>query len=136
MTPLLAISAKLATMPFFFAALPKACQTSSFFFIPHWWEYLPQSEFTTDAVGGCTINFNFPNDVWLVGLAVLDMLLRVAGLAAVVSIIIAGFQHQFTMGNAEKAAAARRRLYNSLIGLAIALIATAVVTFIGNQLAT
>ncbi|HET6864209.1 MAG TPA: hypothetical protein VFH37_03370 [Candidatus Saccharimonadales bacterium] len=103
-----------------------------FLFLPPWWEYIKSG--STDALGQCAPNFNFPTDIWLVGLAVLDMLLRLAGFVAVISIIIAGFQYQFTMGNPEKAAAARRRLYNSLIGLAIALIATAVVTFIGNEL--
>jgi hypothetical protein len=108
------------------------CPKKTFFFLPPWWEYLKNS--TTDALGQCSPTFSFPNDIWLVGLAVLDMLLRIAGFVAVISIIIAGFQHQFTMGDSQKAAAARRRIYNSLIGLAIALIATAAVTFIGNQL--
>ncbi|HET7827354.1 MAG TPA: hypothetical protein VFK97_00605 [Candidatus Saccharimonadales bacterium] len=109
-----------------------ACASKHFFFLPPWWEYLKNS--TTDALGQCSPTFNFPNDLWLVGLAILDMLLRLAGFVAVISIIIAGIQHQFTMGDPQKAAAARRRLYNSLIGLAIALIATAAVTFIGNEL--
>ena len=103
-----------------------------FLFLPSWWEYLKGG--TVDALGQCAPNFTFPGDIWLVGLAVLDMLLRLAGFLAVVSIIIAGFQYQFTMGDSQKAAAARRRIYNSLLGLAVALIATAAVTFIGNQL--
>jgi hypothetical protein len=119
-----------AKLPYVFAAAP--CAPHSFFFLPPWWEYLKLS---TDAIGECSPVFTFPNDVWLVGLAVLDMLLRLAGFAAVISIMIAGTQHLFTGGNPDKAASARRRLYNSLIGLAIALIATAVVTFLGNQVA-
>jgi hypothetical protein len=120
----------LAKLPYVFAA--GACAPHKFFFLPTWWEYLKLS---TDSIGQCSPVFTFPNDLWLVGLAILDMLLRIAGFAAVVSIMIAGAQHLFTSGNPDKAAAARRRIYNSLIGLAIALIATGVVTFIGNQLA-
>ncbi|HVS78848.1 MAG TPA: hypothetical protein VHD84_00985 [Candidatus Saccharimonadales bacterium] len=135
------IAVLFAKISIFFAAAGDTCTLNKphFFFIPPWWEYLSGR---IDTLGECSPTFsnaagNFQlNSIWLVGLAVLDMLLRIAGFAAVVSIIIAGFQHQFTMGNADKAAAARRRLYNSLIGLAIALIATAVVTFIGNQLAS
>jgi hypothetical protein len=122
-------------VPVFLGTVPDACKGHTFLFLPSWWEYL-QAKLTVDAIGSCSVNFSFPGDIWLVGLAILDMLLRIAGFVAVVSIIIAGFQHQFTMGSPDKAAAARRRLYNSLIGLAIALIATALVTFIGNQLAT
>lgn len=117
-------------------SLPQACQSGNFLFLPHWWEFLPPARFTTDpTLGDCNINFIFPGDILTVGLAVLDMLLRIAGFVAVISIIIAGFQYQFTMGDIQKAAAARRRIYNSLIGLAIALIATATVSFIGKSLA-
>ena len=100
----------------------------SFFFLPSWWEYL-----STKA--NCDVVFNPPGDIWLVGLAIIDMLLRLAGFLAVVSIIIAGFQMQFAGGNPEKAATARRRVLNSVYGLIIALIATAIVTYIGNRLA-
>jgi hypothetical protein len=128
MPPLL--TAKITPFLFSVACTPA---NTHFLFLPPWWEYLKGG--TIDALGQCAPNFTFPGDVWSVGLAILDMLLRIAGFAAVVSIIIAGFQHQFTMGDPQKAATARRRIYNSLIGLAIALIATALVTFIGNQLA-
>src|SRR5665213_100264 len=123
---------KLFSAPFA-AAAGTACTISNhaFFFLPPWWEYLKT---TTDALGQCAPSFTFPNDIFSVGLALVDILLRVAGFAAVVSIIIAGVQHLLTDGNPEKAAAARRRLYNSVIGLLIAITATAMVTFIGNQL--
>ena len=110
------------------------CSISSghaFFFLPHWWEYLGGSY---DALGQCSPVFSFPGSILPVGLAVLDMLLRLAGFAAVIGIIIGGVQHQFTGGNPEKAAGARKRLYNSLIGLGIALTATAAVSFIGRQI--
>jgi hypothetical protein len=108
-----------------------------FFFLPPWWEFMPGK---LDPLMECSPTLSDPsghfhfNYILLIGLAILDMLLRLAGFVAVISIIIAGFQHQFTMGSPEKASAARHRLYNSLIGLAIALVATAAVTFIGNQL--
>lgn len=109
-----------------------ACQKNGFFFLPTWWEYLKT---TTDKLGQCKVIVNFPGDLLLVGLAVLDILLRVAGFVAVVAIITAGIQYLFTGGNPEKAASARKRLLTALIGLLIALTATAAISFIGRGLA-
>lgn len=122
------LAAVLSYLPTPLFAAP--CAKPFFFFLPPWWNYLQ----TTDTKLGCNIAFTPPGDIWLVGLAILDMLLRLAGFVAVISIIIAGVSHIFSGGNPEKAASARKRLYNSLIGLAIALIATALVTFIGRSL--
>jgi hypothetical protein len=85
------------TLPFFFSAVPDACKEKGFLFLPPWWEYL-KDNLTVNAIGSCTVKFAFPGDIWLVGLAILDMLLRIAGFAAVISIIISGFQYQFTGG--------------------------------------
>lgn len=114
---------------FFFACtLPNP----HFFFLPPWWEYLGNG--SVDALGQCQPVFIFPDDTVLVGLAVLDMLLRIAGFAAVVALIISGVEHLFSGGNAEKAAQARSRIWNSIIGLAIAMTAAAIVTFVGKEL--
>ena len=109
----------------FFAA---ATCNHSFFFLPSWWEYLPKQP----SPPNCNISFTFPQDIWAVGLAVLDMLLRIGGFVAVISIIVAGVQYITAMGEPEKGAAARKRLTNSLIGLVIVLIASGAVAFIGN----
>jgi hypothetical protein len=102
----------------------------SFFFFPSWWEYLP----TQPTPPACSITFNFPSDIWAVGLALLDILLRVAGFIAIISIIIAGVGYITSSGNPENAAKARKRIYNSLIGLAIVFVASGAVAFIGNKL--
>jgi hypothetical protein len=117
---------------FFFGA---ACDLpgGGFFFFPRWWKYLEGQQ---DTLGKCVPKVNFPNDIWLIGLVVLEMLTRLAGFIAVVSIILAGIQLIISEGNSEKGVAARQRLTNSLIGLAIAAIAATVVGFIGNQVAT
>jgi len=112
------------------------CNPSSqgqfFNFIPHWWEYLKHG--SIDATGQCAPMAQLPGDAWAIGLAVLDMLLRVAGFLAVVSIIVAGIEFIVATGNPEKGAAARKRIINSLVGLAIAMVATAAVSFIGKTL--
>ena len=106
--------------------------TSNFFFLPRWWEYIKNGQ--TDAFGQCIPRAQLPGDFWNIGLAVLDMLLRLGGFLAVVSIIIAGIEYIIATGNPEKGAAARKRIINSLVGLSIALVATAAVTFIGKTL--
>src|SRR4051812_6745564 len=112
-------------------AVTGCVQPSFFNFLPHWWEYLTVAP---DPLNQCSPVFNFPNDVLAVALAMIDILLRIAGFVAVISIILAGFQHLFTGGNPENAANARKRLLYAILGLLIAMLATAVVTFLGNQL--
>lgn len=107
------------------------CDNNTFFFLPPWWKYLPAEKFGD----GCSISsFSFPGDFLAIGLAIIDMLLRVAGLVAIVSIIIAGVAYITAAGTVEKTASARRRIYNSLIGLAVVAVASGFVAFIGNTL--
>ena len=120
----------------FFAATTNTCNKGSLFssILPHWWEFLNvQPDPTT--LGQCSVvNFKFPTDLLAVGLGVLDIALRLVGFIAVVVIIISGINHMFTEGSPEKAATARKWLFNGIIGVAIALFASIIVTFIGKQL--
>jgi hypothetical protein len=106
-----------------------AC-SNSFFGLPNWWKFLPNQPTPPE----CNVNITFPNDIWPMALAVVDMLLWIAGIVAVISIVISGFFFITSAGNPEHAASARRRLVNSLLGLLIALVATGFVTFVGNSL--
>lgn len=123
---------------FFFAAPNDSCTlpgtgSRQFFFFPHWWEYLKGQR---DQLNICSPHVSFPNDIWLIGLAVLDMLLALAGFIAVISIMLAGAQLILSEGNSEKATNARNRLINSLVGLGIAFSATAAVRLVGNIIHT
>jgi type IV secretory pathway VirB2 component (pilin) len=118
----------------FFAAPGDACKpvVHTFFIFQSWWKYLDGKR---DVLNNCVPNIDFlhtPSDLWLVGLAILDILLRLAGFLAVVSIIIAGIELVRTEGSTEKATNARQRIINSLLGLALAAGATALVAFVGN----
>jgi hypothetical protein len=123
----------IAKLSLFFFAAPGECNlpTSKFFFFPRWWEYLKGGY---DALGNCAPHVNFPNDLGLIGLAILDMLLALAGFVAVLSIMLAGAQLLLTEGSPEKATNARNRLINSLVGLAVAVSATALVRLVGNAI--
>ncbi len=117
----------------FFAAAAPVCTigNTSFFGFPHWWKYLNVEK---DPLGKCAPVFNFPGDTWVVGLAILDMLLRLAGIAAVISIIVAGISYITAAGSSDKITSARKRIVNSIVGLVVVLIAAAAVSFIGNRL--
>jgi hypothetical protein len=114
----------LATVKFFFAACG---QETVFFFLPTWYKYL---ELNSD----CSVNFTFPGDIWLVAVAIVEMLLRLAGFVAVIAIIASGVRYMLSGGNPEKAASARRGIVNSFIGLAIALVAAGFVAYLGNTI--
>jgi hypothetical protein len=121
----------LANFTNYFAATGCTIKSGGFFGFPHWWEYLGTQ---TDPIGKCVPAFNFPSDIWAVALAVIDMLLRLGGIVAVFSIIIAGISYITAAGSADKITSARKRIVNSLLGLAIVLVASAAVSFIGNRL--
>lgn len=113
---------------FFVAAA--TCSKPFFFFFPPWWEYLQTKQ---DELGACAPIFNAPGDFWLVGLAVLDMLLRVVGFVALLSLLIAGIEYIVAVGNPQSITNARKRAINSMVGIAIAFSATLAISFIGRQ---
>lgn len=126
---MIAIASLLAKplLPVFAAA---SCN-NSFFGFPQWWKYLKPPPAPPDCE---VIIKHFPNDLWAIGFAVIDMLLYLAGLVAIASIIIAGFMYVTSQGNSEKTTSARRRIINSLIGLVIVLSATTIVRFLGKNI--
>lgn len=103
----------------------------AFFGIPHWWKYLGGEK---DGLDKCTPQFNGLNDVWPILIALTEALLTIAGMLAVVMIIVAGFNYLTSTGEADKTAQARQRIINTLVGLAIIVVASAVVRFIGSTL--
>jgi hypothetical protein len=122
-------------MQLFAILLPKmfaaSCTSSDWLFgFPTWYEYLGKDMNTTCQV----VNFTFPNDFLLIGLAIIDILLRLAGIFATVYVLYGGFQYLTSQGEPDKLNTARSTITNALVGLAIALIASALVAFIGHQL--
>ena len=126
--------ALLNLLPYNFAAAAGTVCTpkeSTFFGLPHWWQFLPSK---VDELGQCSPVFTPPNDILAVALAAVEILLWVAGLAAVISIIYAGISYITAAGAPDKITASRKRIQNALIGLAIVFVASGIVSFIGNSL--
>jgi len=109
----------------------------SFLGFPVWYKYLDTE---VDSTGRCSPvlsggdSAEQVNSVLPIGLAILEGLLRVSGLAAVVMIFVAGFRFITSQGNPENAAAARKTAINAVIGLVIVIIATSLVSFVGGRL--
>lgn len=121
----------LTSLPISFGAATCTADDHLFNIIPSWYEYLDLQLVN----GNCeVVNFKVPEDFLPVGLAIVDMLLRLGGLAAMIGIIAAGVGYITAGGDATKAATARRRIYNALIGLAIVFVAAGFVAFVGNYL--
>jgi len=72
--------------------------------------------------------------IWLIVLAVLDDLLRIAGLLSVGFVIYGGIRLITSQGSPEGIKSARGTIINALIGLAIAVVAATTVSFIASTL--
>lgn len=134
----------------------KVCKKDFFGLVP-WYAYMPQSNFNYDYFGYAADPNNQPNpcsikcfnvfnqtvandcgqtksDIPGVLLAIVDDLLRIAGIVAVAYVIAAGFQYVRSEGKPDDTAKAQSMLVNALLGLAIAIISVAFVSFVGNKL--
>ncbi len=113
-----------------FAAQACTADNAGFFNFPTWYKYLDPHVVS----GVCAVDFKFPDSLPLVALAVVDILLRVAALVAVGYVIFGGVKYTISQGEPQALADARSTIIGSLVGLAIATIATALVSFIGNKI--
>lgn len=104
-----------------------ACSKSNFLAFPSWYEYL-------SCTSGGTPQLTNIADIWKIVAAVIEILLRVAALVAVGIIIYAGIQYTTSQGNPEQTNKALSTIINASIGLAICVLAAAIVTFIARSL--
>jgi hypothetical protein len=98
----------------------------SFLAFPTWYKYLPGS-------ATCEPRLTQINDIWLILLAIIEILLRVAILAAITFVLIGGFKFITSRANPDKTTAAKNTTIDALIGLVIAIVATAVVSFVAGR---
>jgi hypothetical protein len=103
-----------------------------------WYEYL---QVTKDDTGSCSVkDFTLlpddgkDSDVPLVLLAIIDDLIRIAGVVAVIFVIYGGVQYTTSQGNPDATSKAQSTVLSALIGLVIAMVAVAFVTFLGKAL--
>ena len=115
------------------AATQAACSgsSSSFLGFPTWYKYLNP----TFENGNCVLHANFPDDMGKIGLALVEILLRLGGLVAVIFVVYGGFNYITSQGEPDKTKSARQMIVNSIIGLIITTVATVIVAFIGREFA-
>jgi Type IV secretion system pilin len=113
-----------------FAADRCVSADASFFqLIPAWHKYLDIDP------GTCELSsFTFPGDIWKIGIALVEIVLRVAGMVAFGTVVYAGFKFVMSRGNPSEAAKARQSIIDAVIGVAIASVATVLVSFLGRTL--
>jgi len=109
-----------------------------------WFAYLPAEAFADGPGGGKTCdvtNFKLLGDdagtkshLLPVVLALADTLVRIAGLVAVGFVIAGGILLTTSQGEPEKTKRGRESIINALVGLVIAIVAAAVVSYVGGRL--
>ena len=106
-----------------------------FFLLPTWYKYLVIAGKMEDVNGRCATVVGLQvADLSLIALAVLDIVLRLAGLVAVTFVVYGGIKFITSQGDPEGSKKARQTIINALIGLVIALFATTLVAFVGTRL--
>lgn len=112
--------------------------TNSFLGFPTWYEYLdvgPRGE-DSCAIKGPQENgeFSFKLALPRIGLAIIDILLRLVGLVSVGFVIYGGFRYITSQGEPDATKKAQGTVINALIGMAIAIFAVTIVSFVGDTL--
>ncbi len=103
------------------------CKLNKNFFVPTWYEYLP-------VANNCAIILDFkgnPGQIWLIGLAIADIALRLAGLITVFVIISGGYKYIISQFDPEGTKKAKDTILNGIIGLVIVILSTAIVNLVG-----
>lgn len=107
----------------------------SFFGFPKWYKYLDSQTSTVDGRAVCSPTLNGLNDIWLIVLAIIEILLRIAIMVAIAFVLVGGFKFITSRGeaNPDKVGQARKTVIDALIGVAIAVTAIAVVSFLARS---
>jgi hypothetical protein len=128
--------ARLFTLAAFFvlvfmpAGKALACDSGTGVFgIPPWHNYLP-----CDADGGVDNVSIQLNQIWLIGIAVFEAIVRIGAFVAFIFVIRGGFKYIMSQGNPEATSSARKTITSSIIGLVLLMMSSIIVSFFMNTL--
>jgi hypothetical protein len=122
-----------------FAGLGASCNLpgSGALSFPTWYKYLDGVVITSNdpqnAATVCAPSVSQLADVWLIVAAVIEMLLRIAALAAIALVIYGSVQYITSQADPSKLEKARHTIMNALVGLVIAIAATTIVSFVAGR---
>lgn len=94
-----------------------------FFDVPTWYKYL-------DCDGDNNPQIDAITDVWNIVWGVVDILLYVAGAAAVLFMIYGGIKMIISQGSPDKISQSRQILIYSAVGLVVAIIARTIINYV------
>ncbi len=103
----------------------------AFLTLPHWYQYLGGA---LDANNSCVPVIHKLTDIWLILLAVIDMLLQLVAFIAIIIVIYGAVQLLSSQGQPDKVARARTTIINALVGVAISISAAGMIAFLVGQL--
>jgi hypothetical protein len=106
--------------------------SSNFLGFPKWYEYL--TGVIDPTTGKCAPQLGSLSNIWLVVAALIEILLRVAALAAVVMVIYGSVNYISSQGEPDKTASAQSTIINALVGLLLAVMAAAFINFIARSI--
>lgn len=92
--------------------------------LPHWYDGVQKSK--TD----CSISITNVNQVWTIVLNILNLLLSLAGILAVVFIIIGGIRYIISQGESSGISAAKQTIVRAIVGLVLAIGAVVILNFV------
>ncbi len=107
--------------------------------IPTWYKYLEgvEDQVSKKCIPLGTTDFNpdkLLSTMPAIGLALLEVLLRLVVITAIIWMIYGGFQYMVSQGDPGATAKAKETVLNALIGVVIAMTAATLVGFIGTKL--
>ncbi|HSH55902.1 MAG TPA: hypothetical protein VK983_03685 [Candidatus Limnocylindrales bacterium] len=114
-------------------SVTNGCRPPGFFGLKPWYQYLKTEKDCTvrdfQVLGGTS-----GSDFLLIGLALVDDLLRIAGFVAIGYVIYGGILYITSQGSPEQTGKAQNTIQNALVGLVITVVAVAFVGFLGARL--
>jgi hypothetical protein len=114
-------------------AVTNGCKPPQFFGLKPWYQYL-QTDSVCNVINFQVLPDNGVSDFLLIGLAIIDDLLRIAGFVAIGFIIYGGILYVTSQGSPEQTGKAQNTIINALTGLVIASVAVALISFIGSRI--
>lgn len=122
---------------------PECDKSAGFLSFPTWYKYLQ----VDNENGNCEIKLpekvpapaegnktDIGATISRILLAVFEMILRVAGILAIIFIMWGGIQYQLSQGEPDRMSKARSVMINALIGLTITISATAIVNLVARNI--
>lgn len=108
------------------------CEVSgNFFSFPTWHKYLSLVN-TEDK--SCHVHLQSIWDVWLIGAAIIEMLIRVAAMIAIVMIVWGGVRYIQSRGDPNNTKQALNTILAAVGGLVISVVATVMISFIAGSI--